>query len=144
MLTKKQLEEIKGRAGKATKGPWIVGFPGYGFPCVTTVKGDPVVASGKDRFGEPNKLSDDDIMDGIHNTEFIAHARNDVPALLSDNDALRGEVERLKAAVRFGLSFASTVSDWMDEVEVNGEMLSVYEVKERLEEALSQEAPDEA
>ena len=61
-----------------------------------------------------------------------------------DMESLLTEVDKLRKTICFAISFASTVSDWMNEVEVNGEMMPVHGVVRRLEAVLPQEAPDEA
>jgi len=72
MLTAKQLEEIRARAGLVSNR---IGK----------------LASGEERFKMciPPQPYDDDIA-------IATLARTDVPALLADNDALRAEVERLR------------------------------------------------
>lgn len=69
----KQLAEIKARAEKATPGPWEYtdnGFDG----CISSKDGDFLIG------GEPceGRIEHD------ANTEFICHARTDIPALVAE------------------------------------------------------------
>jgi len=90
MLTKQQLEEIKSRAEKATKGPWCFAVLG---DCAQLspverpkrVIGDLSIHDGRGNQYK-NHISGEE---GFSNSTFIAYARTDVPALLA-------EVERLK------------------------------------------------
>jgi hypothetical protein len=74
MLTKSRLDEIDARAGKATPGPWRESGS-----CI--IQTDHVT---RDVWEIPQCKSD---------TLFIAHARDDVPALVA-------EVRRLRTAIR--------------------------------------------
>lgn len=88
-MNPEQLNAIKERAEKATPGPWLVApekcgpegqgvYESDGFGCICEV-GDPY-PRGNNRPQE--------------NMEFIAHAREDVPALVA-------EVERLRKALSY-------------------------------------------
>jgi hypothetical protein len=73
-MTELDLDEIEARANAATPGPWEAYF---------TLHGDPmVVEQGQGPFGAvtlPSTAPDDY---GKANAEFIAHAREDIPALV--------------------------------------------------------------
>lgn len=67
----KRLDEIRARAEKATPGPWVYHWPEW-----------------KDDYVHPDyvKCGEDhppicEVTDGVPNATFIAHARQDVPAL---------------------------------------------------------------
>lgn len=83
------LEAIRRRAAAATPGTWRIGSR-FG----SGVLGSSVaVISGK---LPPIEL--DPRRNGRADAAFIAHARQDIPALLVEVDRLSGEVERLRAA----------------------------------------------
>jgi hypothetical protein len=120
MLDDNQIEAIKGRAEEATPGPWRTepfGNPGefeIGYDAPARYGGPYVV-----RCGEPAEH------DGIaaEDAEFIAHAREDIPALLADRQALIEQVdalvegfEELERVVRAMLSHA-----WWDGVDERGD-----------------------
>lgn len=78
----KQLAEIKARAEKATPGPWEYtdnGFDG----CISSKDGDFLIG------GEPceGRIEHD------ANTEFICHARTDIPALISEVEQMTKQFE---------------------------------------------------
>lgn len=74
-LSDKQIAEIRERAEKATPGPWIN-------------DGNDV----SDNIGRRICFIRDD-----DDADFMANAREDIPALLADRDALAAEVEQLQA-----------------------------------------------
>ncbi|MED4828201.1 hypothetical protein [Bacillus atrophaeus] len=78
MLTKYQIESIRKRAESATEGPWRL----YDEYCdtVETYSGKSVARVQS----EGNRLSD---------MEFIANARQDIPALLEHIAALQGKID---------------------------------------------------
>lgn len=78
-MTQERLDAIQAREAKATAGPWAIDGPAQCGPSDTLVV-YPVEDGGTLAYVQP---SWDD-------AEFIAHARQDVPALLA-------EVERLRA-----------------------------------------------
>lgn len=85
-----RLQEIKERCEKATPGPWelVLGHEDPNDACVH-VK------------GSDNTVCYTQCYDCNHRADmaFIAHAREDIPYLLDENDRLRRELER-KNAVR--------------------------------------------
>jgi len=106
MLTAKQLEEIRARAEKATKGPWYAKATDDDHSqCCNFISTVPGPFEHDQRFiGEQDdetvvaltllqapRLADAPEFE--ENTEFIAHARDDIPALLA-------EVERLRVGLR--------------------------------------------
>lgn len=82
-LTNEQIEAIRKRAEAATEGPWRIGKQ------------------------SPNGLNNIGTMGGLltaqtlneADAEFIAHAREDVPALLAEIDRLNGLLRELICAV---------------------------------------------
>lgn len=87
MLTTEQLNAIKERAEKATAGPWIWVYPPGRMPALSskTEDGEWIMEFGDPELfypqeGQPPNLED---------AEFIAHAREDIPALLQSIDELK-------------------------------------------------------
>lgn len=85
----KQLAEIKAREQAATPGPWEYtdnGFDGY----ISSKNGDFLIG------GEPceGRIEHD------ANTEFICHARTDIPALIAEVERLEDENEKMKPFYR--------------------------------------------
>ncbi|MDP4117696.1 MAG: DUF3850 domain-containing protein [Bacillota bacterium] len=84
------LKEIKDRADKATPGPWKVIDKG------NTVKSFAVVSVAFDN--SPQQMICPNMSPKTGNAAFIAHAREDIPALIKAYEAKCEEVERLQAA----------------------------------------------
>lgn len=105
-MTQQRLDEIRARCDKATRGPWIydkrVG-------CVAVYHGEKACCidetEGRRLFYADGFLEKE--ADGYTrwktnpadctNAAFIAHARQDIPALLAEVERLRAEVERFRA-----------------------------------------------
>lgn len=77
-----ELDAIKARAEAATAGPWMAGGTG---------RHEGTVFAGVMRLGRFFDQSGDD-------AEFIAHARSDIPALITEVERLRDELDRLRFA----------------------------------------------
>ena len=75
-----RLDEIKARAAAATEGPWVNDSTEIGRPFPGTDTIDVWVAESC----HPNG----DGIDGEADAEFIAHARQDIPALLAAVEAV--------------------------------------------------------
>ncbi len=93
-MNDEELAEMRARAEAATPGPWSVGDGEFvqqsGTYMAICRVNNPVVNDwrrGKTVDGGPGSNEP--------NKEFIAHAREDVPALLAENAALRESVQRL-------------------------------------------------
>ena len=71
-----RLNEIEARANAATPGPWEAGCNDRHVLYVTTENEEFCAEYGPELYDSQGFFSDDD-------TEFIAHARTDVPALVS-------------------------------------------------------------
>lgn len=84
-----QLNAIKERVAKAKSGPWDINRNSDDDVFVTDIWFD-----GED--GGHVEIHGDTVASSIYNAEFIAHAREDVPALVVEVERLR---EVLKGAV---------------------------------------------
>lgn len=71
-----RLNEIEARANAATPGPWEAGCNDRHVLYVTTENEEFCAEHGPELYDSQGFFSDDD-------TEFIAHARTDVPALVA-------------------------------------------------------------
>ena len=86
-MTPSELEAIREREAKATKGPWVLGrnFPNY-------LRGDrtrcvPTIETQAMKYGNSIIIEECHRPIGeLHNFEFIAHARSDIPLLLTALD----------------------------------------------------------
>lgn len=90
-MNQKELDEIKERCDKATEGPWITG--GCSGRMITTPDGyvgDGFIA---------------DVDTKVH-ADFIAHARQDVPALLAEIESLNSRLSEF-GTIRAQLQTAS-------------------------------------
>ena len=80
-----RLDKIEARANAATEGPWEAGER-----CVFTLEGAPVISDDVVHYG--HGMAGEGVC-REEDTEFIAHARADVPALVA---ALRAVLEMHK------------------------------------------------
>jgi hypothetical protein len=88
MLSSERLKEIQERADKATAGPWT--------PCTCSLKGPCAGVDGVFvRFCTEGRQV---LENHANDTAFAAHARQDIPDLLTELARLRGELEGLRAA----------------------------------------------
>jgi hypothetical protein len=98
ILAPEQVEEIRQRAEKATPGPWETRFMYRMWHAVrTNARSLGLLLQSKD-----NDWADSD---------FTAHARTDVPALVTSHEALRAEVERLRQIARYSKEMVDYVAD---------------------------------
>lgn len=81
-MTAEQLEAIRKRAEKAFNGPWHLEDRWSGLTSVV----------GRYPFGDNDAFSVGDCL-RKQDAEFIAHSREDIPALLAEVERLREEVE---------------------------------------------------
>jgi len=91
-MTEKELQRIKERCEKATPGPWkILNIPynGYDDPEIVTKDGTYICQTTYDMQSQSEKYNVDE------DTEFIAHAREDIPKLIA-------EIKRLQALKQIG------------------------------------------
>ena len=118
-----KLDPIKKRAEAATKGPWWERkCHGGAFDVMAHfADGSPMVLCARNAFEE--------IQQECHaNADFIAHAREDIPALIS-------EVERLRRAVSIGVESLTKI--WDNRGGLPGDIVGICaETREILQEAL--------
>lgn len=90
------IQAIRGRESKATKGPWreYKGWvhPSFDWPSPHSTNGDTAIC-------EPLGP------DAPANAQFIAHARADIPDLLSSHKSLVDEIERLRRLLKGWLDY---------------------------------------
>jgi len=84
MIDAKFLDEIKAREQAATSGPWEVKVKG------NTVESHQVMSTGNEPICSA-------ISPKTKNAQFIAHARTDIPALISEVERLTSENTALQA-----------------------------------------------
>lgn len=93
-LTEERIAEIRGREKAATQGPWWAHksfevIYGQNSGCDSLI----VCALESENFMYSKEL------DMRANATFIAHAREDIPALLDEVERLRAENEKMRAQV---------------------------------------------
>lgn len=94
------LDAIRERADAATKGPWHVEYCGErGYP--QRVCNDAAVTVADTHWGGGGLAPD---------AEFIAHAREDVPALLAEIQQLRAELEAVRGVEQWAALYRD--GDW--------------------------------
>jgi hypothetical protein len=91
-LTPERIAEIEKRCNAATAGPWFhrqAGMEGHGqaYDWIADAEG----------VGRHSKIivSRESVYGGTPDYSFIAHARTDIPDLVSEVKRLRAELERL-------------------------------------------------
>ena len=90
-----RLEEIRIRYGEASDGPW---------ECIETPDYVEIhVQGGKEAGFSPVALTDE-----TYNANFISHAREDIPYLLSEVDRLTAALEKANNRAEY----ISTVAPW--------------------------------
>lgn len=94
-LTNEELQAIRGRAEKATEGPWRIG------------KQSP---NGLNNIGTVGGLLTAQTTNEA-NAAFIAHARQDIPKLLA-------EIERLRNPISWGVSCSGCSNQLAEEWEI--------------------------
>ena len=128
-MTEAQLNKIKERIAKATKGPWFIGhWTGQCHMEHEHGKGNCVYKyelSGGDFFGkyvssgtadERNEIvgaGEDEPMLSYGDADFIAHARKDVPTLVEENERLRYVLSLATQVVRYRFGDHKNLS-WVD------------------------------
>ena len=90
-MTQEQLDAIASRSTAAERGPWVV-LNGGDNETPTFIDGPEGDVLIRDWWGS-GYLRDEYVWVKEPNAEFIAHAREDIPALLAEIDRLRGEQE---------------------------------------------------
>lgn len=106
-MTPEELEAIKARAEAATPGPWFYDPDND----VRTEAGSIYETHGAfGRYKTDCLTSGNGSYFNHSDGEFIAHARQDVPALVAEVEKLRGEVDRLSHAL--GLFAVQPMGTW--------------------------------
>lgn len=97
-MTDEELSEIRARVEAASDGPWSADDEGDGGSILDAFGGHVVIGNGVviDRVGRPAYGV------GSPDADFIAHSREDVPALLAEVERLRAR----EAAARIDLHVA--------------------------------------
>ncbi|MDM5229675.1 hypothetical protein [Lysinibacillus pakistanensis] len=114
-MNQEQLNAIKQRVEKATIGPWCVNeeIDGIYDGCRTVVKAPNAPSKWATRIVSVGQTRRHIRKDAESNIEFIAHAREDVPALVA-------EVERLREALGFYANADNyepvTIEKWIPQV----------------------------
>lgn len=94
-MTPEQEAEIRAREKAATKGPWIASHRHGG----VSDNADAVGGLGLDIEGPPEPEENGQFALAA-DAQFIAHAREDVPRLLSEIERLRAERDELREEIR--------------------------------------------
>jgi len=127
MINQEQLNAIKERVANATPGPWLVEESRY--------EGRFNAASADENYDLPACLM------GIEDTDFLTHAREDVPALVAEVERLNKELNKLN------IKSMDLVVDKANERSQKREYIKtlhlVNEENKRLREALKFYANDE-
>jgi hypothetical protein len=105
-MTPAELDAIEARAKAATPGPWENSKTGRVYRVDRPLNGRDFYEDGDlqflAQFTTPGKLPfDDGDFDDPLTADFIAHARDDVPALVAEVRALEAHIERLEKRLRF-------------------------------------------
>ena len=115
-----QIAEIRARCEAATPGPWIVSngrdkvcaknVPAYADKTARVVVADCMKENNGRRFEEDYAMAQRD-------AEFIAHARQDIPALLDEVERLTEENKRLNRKIS---DISKMVDDFIQKVMITG------------------------
>ena len=118
-MTEERLAEIMGREKAATQGPWVFEEPdgkvllGYTpkevrvceSGCLGSIGSRFVCDMHSDwRYTYKNKD------EPLANAAFLAHAREDIPALLAEVERLRAELENADKRTKFWIYFSALLS----------------------------------
>ena len=96
-MNEKELAEIEARAEAATPGPWEFDQKNIGYAHHRSHYG---LLTNASRDTKDYWLSINVDYGMEHNADFIAHARQDVPALVAEVRRMSGENERLLATIQ--------------------------------------------
>lgn len=114
-MTQLDFDVIEERAAAATPGPWEAIFNRHGDPLV--------VQEGQGLFGaiaEPCTGPDDY---GRANTHFIAHAREDVPALVEEVRELQKQIAAMRAVLQAAQAIHASTVLFSTTAEVDSKLL---------------------
>lgn len=129
-ITPDELDAIEARADAAHIGPWDVGPPGEDGEI--WVESDYNVDGGCPIFGGDESM--------LHNLEFAAHARTDVPRLVAEVRRLQAEIDRYMSYPPPGImDCTSTQAQYLDENETMRIMIKEHRTEiERLQTRLTE------
>ena len=98
-MTEERIAEIRGREKAATQGPWEAGKDDFTKNIIEAVKDRGTIIV--QRRDDPNMFWNSIIplKQTFSDADFIAHAREDIPALLDEVERLRAENEVLEKAL---------------------------------------------
>ncbi|MEY2354758.1 hypothetical protein [Lysinibacillus capsici] len=105
-MNQEQLNAVKERVAKATPGPWEIDRNSDDCDFITDI--------WFNQDGDHVEVHDKSVMQSVLNAEFIAHSREDVPALVA-------EVERLREALSIYADEKRWVEPCISTALVNGE-----------------------
>ncbi|OWT61989.1 hypothetical protein [Candidimonas nitroreducens] len=132
----KRLREL---LAKATPGPWHTKTECPGRCCWHVFRDLPLYGGEPDDAGnqdEPivmNECSEDD-------AALMAEARNQLPAILDELDVGAAQIAQLRESLRKAEQLTQVCGDWnLDEVEIDGEMIDILDLRDEFRAALAQE-----
>lgn len=111
------LKPIKDRASEATEGPWtMVIYKGRGTKNLHEDKRwfnlharpyDPELSRAKAKWHVC--IEESEFKPTLHDADFIAHARQDIPALVAEVEQLRKENDELRRKLKKGRDAAEAI-----------------------------------
>jgi hypothetical protein len=116
-LTIEQIEAIRERAEKATEGPW--------YPTQHHVATNPNVSGGYPPSPESIcSLADGEYIENYNqaDAEFIANARQDIPALLAEVDRLNAQLSELVCAIYEHIPNGHALHELAEEIDYGEEI----------------------
>lgn len=111
MITNEELQVIRERAGRATPGPWEI-FREFNIQSANSHR----LVAGSGGYSS-NHEQEKVYRENVANAQFIAHARQDIPDLLTKVEWLQGEIEYLSSEVGRVELLQDEVERLRDEVE---------------------------
>lgn len=104
------LDAIKARAGAASPGPWEVSMFDSGHSkfemsvsVIASHNGDSI--ADMDGLGRTHNEDPRFQDDGLRDADFIAHARDDIPALVAEVKSLTAQLQAAQATIAEALSY---------------------------------------
>jgi len=94
-MTKKELEAIEAREQAASPGPWEARIWNINWEITYYVSMPNDILKVSCYTLEDHEREDENYRYVNDNAEFIAHARQDIPALIAENKRLNAELERM-------------------------------------------------
>lgn len=96
MLSDERLAEIKARCEAATPGPWKRIVDRGGETAISIVKKDEIIGHGFAILNPQDEFNETVFTD----SDFVAHSRADIPALVAEVERQRAEIGRLRGALK--------------------------------------------